>query len=309
VSEFKFPTFNCLQKEVEVVDEIGKITDVSDFSMPLVTFNSYKLAAFNYIEKAREFEKLELKDDMNLADNEVPRYFKTVYVPDDKFLLIGGLERESSKTSNRCFMIDNQGKLSAAMDLHVGRQYFAVATDYLKDLIYVIGGFNHENGVLDSFEKFNLRSRKWELSEDTERISKPRINASACKCGDRYIYLFGGLSAEDEFMDRIERYNTQLKIWTVLDVKLPQRMANQFCFSFNPNYIIVLGGLLKKSDFVQTETKKQFELQDKVFVLKTKNNTWKELKPFPFKKKLGQVVYNNHGKFFCFVVEANQELP
>jgi len=36
---------------------------------------------------------------------------------------------------------------------------------------------------------------------------------------------------------------------------------------------------------------------------------WKDLKPLPFKKKLSQVVYNNHGKFFCFVLESNKELP
>ena len=52
-----------------------------------------------------------------------------------------------------------------------------------------------------------------------------------------------------------------------------------------------------------------YELQDRVYVLKTKNFTWKDLKPFPFKKKLGNVVYNNHGKFFCFVIESNKELP
>lgn len=89
--------------------------------MPLVAFNSHQLGAFNYIEKAREFEKLELKDDMNLAENEVPHYFKTVYIPDDKFLLIGGLERDSSKTSNRCFMIDDKGKLSTANDMREPR--------------------------------------------------------------------------------------------------------------------------------------------------------------------------------------------
>lgn len=133
----------------------------------MVAFNSHQLGVFNYIEKAREFEKLELKDDMNLAENEVPHYFKTVYIPDDKFLLVGGLERLSSKTSNRCFMVDNQGKLSTAMDMHVARQYFTVCTDYPNDLIYVIGGYNNYDGVLDSFESFSTRARKWELSDDT----------------------------------------------------------------------------------------------------------------------------------------------
>ena len=41
VSEFKYPTFNCMQEEVDLIDTIGKITDNSDFSMPLVTFNSH----------------------------------------------------------------------------------------------------------------------------------------------------------------------------------------------------------------------------------------------------------------------------
>jgi hypothetical protein len=75
-------------------------------------------------------------------------------------------------------------------------------------MIYVIGGYNNEDGVLDSFERFSIRARKWELCEDSERLNKGRINAAACKCGTKYVYLFGGLSAEDEFLDQIERYNT-----------------------------------------------------------------------------------------------------
>ena len=41
VSEFKFPNFNCLPSEVELINEIGKVTDNSDFSMPLTTFNTH----------------------------------------------------------------------------------------------------------------------------------------------------------------------------------------------------------------------------------------------------------------------------
>ena len=118
------------------------------------------------------------------------------------------------------------------------------------------------------------------------------------------------MSEEDEFLDSIERYNTQLGIWTVLDVKIPQKVTNNFAFSFNPDYIVILGGMLKKPEaFVPKESQKVYELQDRVYVLKTKKLTWKDLKPFPFKKKLGNVVYNNHGKFFCFVIESNKELP
>ena len=41
VSEFKFPNFNCLKDEIDLIDQIGKVTDNSDFSMPLVAFNTH----------------------------------------------------------------------------------------------------------------------------------------------------------------------------------------------------------------------------------------------------------------------------
>ena len=143
----------------------------------------------------------------------------------------------------------------------VPRQYFTVATDYPKDIVYVIGGYNSTQGVLNTFETFSIRSRKWQLCEDSQVINVPRINASACRCGPKHIYLFGGLSEEDEFLDSVERYNIQLGIWTVLDIKMPQKVTNNFAFSFNPDYIVILGGMLKKPEaFVPKESAKVYEL-------------------------------------------------
>lgn len=40
-SSFKIPTFHWIgSKDIEAIDQIGKIVDNSDFSMPLVVFNS-----------------------------------------------------------------------------------------------------------------------------------------------------------------------------------------------------------------------------------------------------------------------------
>jgi hypothetical protein len=176
----------------------------------------------------------------------VPHYFKTVYIPDDKFLLIGGLERETSQTSARCFILDDKGKLTGQKDLTIPRQYFTIAPDYANEKIYAIGGYNDELGLLASFETFSTRARKWTVSEETQQLNKPRINAAACKCGSKYIYLFGGMGEDNEFLDSIERYNSELGIWTVLTVKLPQKVTNHYAFSFNPQYIIILGGMVKK---------------------------------------------------------------
>jgi hypothetical protein len=43
-SEFKMPSFKQVGvKDIEVISQIGKIVDNSDFSMPLVVFNTQQL--------------------------------------------------------------------------------------------------------------------------------------------------------------------------------------------------------------------------------------------------------------------------
>ena len=64
---------------------------------------------------------VEITDEDNLRDLEVPHFFKYVYIPDDKFMILGGLERHASASSARCFMIDERGKLNRLQDMIIGR--------------------------------------------------------------------------------------------------------------------------------------------------------------------------------------------
>jgi len=95
-------------------------------------------------------------------------------------------------------------------------------------------------------ERYSIDTRSWETIEP---CNTARLNASACKCGTKYIYLFGGLNVEkNEFSDSIERYNNELNIWTTLNVKLPVKLSNSFAFCFNPDFLLVMGGICKKTD-------------------------------------------------------------
>ena len=197
-----------------MVDQLGKIVDNSDFSMPLVVFNTQQLEAFSYQEHLREFTKVELIDDDNLAQLEIPKYFKSIYVPHDKFMLIGGLERHTSHSSARCFMIDERGRVNRVQDMNYGRQYFTLCLDdaqsnqQSKNFLYVISGFNHEYQILTEVERFSFETMSW---QSLEPVNTARINAAACKCGSKHIYLFGGMDVErNEFTDPIERYNDEL---------------------------------------------------------------------------------------------------
>ena len=108
----------------------------------------------------------------------------------------------------------------------------------------MISGYSHETTLLPEVERFSLKAQQWET---VEPVNIPRINASACWCGRKYIYLFGGLDvAKNEFTDSVERYNNQLAIWTVLSVKMPARISNCFTFALNPEMILIMGGIVKK---------------------------------------------------------------
>jgi hypothetical protein len=42
-------------------------------------------------------------------------------MPDDKFILVGGLERHTSHSSSRTYLIDDKGRLSPLSDMYIGR--------------------------------------------------------------------------------------------------------------------------------------------------------------------------------------------
>lgn len=80
--------------------------------MPLVAFNTFQLQTFNYVEKLRDFKELKILDEDQLSKHDVPRFFKTIYIPDDRYLLVGGQERDNpSFSSKKTFLLDDKGKL------------------------------------------------------------------------------------------------------------------------------------------------------------------------------------------------------
>lgn len=83
------------------------IIDKSDFSVPITFFNSHELEAYTFQEHMKDFEKVNLIDEENLAAYEMPKYFKAVYIQHDKFMLIGGVERmDPNSSSSRSFLIN-----------------------------------------------------------------------------------------------------------------------------------------------------------------------------------------------------------
>lgn len=45
--------------------------------------------------------------------------------------------------------------------MNVARQYFTTCTDLENEFAYVIGGYNHELGLINLAERYSFKARKW----------------------------------------------------------------------------------------------------------------------------------------------------
>ena len=152
--------------------------------------------------------------------------------------------------------------------------------------------------MLNSCERFSLKNKKW---EEIERLNESRLNCASCVAEENYVYAFGGYGTDD-FLSSIERFNIELNIWNLLAVRLPQRISNLFACQLSENEIFICGGLKPVAGENQ---RKKFEIESRVLCYNTKKKAFSSLKPLPFKKKLSNVIFNESGKIFCFVIEKN----
>lgn len=102
------------------------------------------------------------------------------------------------------------------------RQYFSICIDRINSFLYVIGGYNKDEGLLPYCERLSLKSKQW---EEIETLNKPRLNSCSSVLNGTHVYTFGGMG-EEEFLDTIERYNINLNIWSELKVKMPNKISN-----------------------------------------------------------------------------------
>jgi len=104
--------------------------------------------------------------------------------------LIGGEEPEYISKSE-VYMIDlkdrKNGKLIQKSSMIYTR--FDCALCYFDDSIYVVGGKNNVNDVVDDCERYSISEDRWYVIES---IKWKRYAASLCGTRSKKLYLFGG---------------------------------------------------------------------------------------------------------------------
>jgi len=121
--------------------------------------------------------------------------------------------------------------------------------------VYAVGGYNEKKGALDSVEVFSFNTLEW---KQLAPMNKARINSGSCTFGKNMLYVFGGRSTSpnaSDFYNSIERLNTDLNLWSYVEVKLPTPLCNVFAFPVQQDYIIIMGGLTRNSSVTDSSGK------------------------------------------------------
>jgi len=103
-------------------------------------------------------------------------------------------------------------------DMNEGRRRHC-ATFVNSTSMYVLGGFvTQGQSTLDSVEQYNTVTNKWTT---VGQLTHATCGA-ACAVYKMSIYVFGGIGQDDEYVDRVQVFDTATKLCTELTHRLPR---------------------------------------------------------------------------------------
>lgn len=85
-------------------------------------------------------------DENNLL-NSVPKYFKSILLSSDEIVILGGYDYDISNSSKKVFFIIN-GRLVKGNPMNYPRQYSSLCIDRKNSFLYVVGGYNKDEGLI-----------------------------------------------------------------------------------------------------------------------------------------------------------------
>ena len=295
---FEFPTFKWLNQEIEMIKEMGKIRDNRVYDLPIVIFNTYNFEMLEYNNKHRKFKETKVRDEENIISR-IPKYFKSLVVSEDEVVILGGSEEIPCKSRKKKYEVSNKGfritkgkiyELKTRM--YKARQHFSIAFDKLRKQVFVIGGYNENQGTLASWEKLSLSTHKFTRIAS---MKQARLNWASTIEDNKYIYVFNGVGLKQD-LDTIERYSINLNYWESLKITTPFRVHNNFAVDIGMNEIAILGGIQNWKG-----TKGPQRTVTAVFIFNTLSHSFKEMPRLAYNHKIGSVKINNRGELLCYL--------
>ncbi len=118
---------------------------------------------------------------------------------------------------------------------------------YLQGYIYLIGGATHNQGILNSCERFNTRTN---FVEEIAPLNNGATSCCVCTFNDKFIFKFGGIGNSKQLNNFIEKYDVSLNSWGIVDPQISMNenptsfalLSTSCCIQINSNDIFIFGG-------------------------------------------------------------------
>ncbi|XP_077295045.1 uncharacterized protein LOC143917413 [Arctopsyche grandis] len=209
--------------------------------------------------------------------NEPIKYFSSVLI-EDKLYLFGGCF--NNQTTDKAWFIDLAKKELLKLP-SMQEAKFCTTASVVGNYIFIIGGINEENQVLDTIEQ-------WDIKTNTSKILNKKMtlkrysHAAVVKDGD--IYVIGGNDGKNVIQE-VEFYSTTKNEWNCANSMNWNRM--KLAAVGVENYIYAIGGSNGSQDLNSVER------------FNTKNKIWEKIAHLPFAVK-GHSAVVDKSRIICF---------
>ncbi|KAL9959706.1 hypothetical protein ACROYT_G033052 [Oculina patagonica] len=132
-----------------------------------------------------------------------------------KLFIIGACKERDGHIAECYDPSQNQWNPISAPEI-MDRRTAAVA---LQGFLYVVGGRDRHENVLNTVQKYNPDTGRW---QEVSPLSSPRSNVCAVTDGG-YLYAIGGMSADYQYLDIVERFDPGNNTWSELPSMITKR--------------------------------------------------------------------------------------
>ena len=98
------------------------------------------------------------------------------------------------------------------------KKFSAATGSIYKNYLYLFGG-REDDGRTSQLHKINLINYQWELIIPSNDYRPNHISGCISCCFEDSFYIFGGVDNDSKSYNTIHRFNINLNVWELINVK------------------------------------------------------------------------------------------
>lgn len=282
--KFTLPRLSSIENKENILslkDSLVKGISTKDFSPCIISISeSSFVLKFHFDNQKWNLERLE---NISVFDGGL-RYSSLICTNKDKILLSGGCDINTNIPSNELYELNSTNCNRSKKLKEMTYKRWGHMSCYISPYVYFIGGFDHNYNsksfsTLKYCERFNILTEK---NEGIAVMNQARALSGICVVNKDQIFIFGGYH-NDKLISSIEKYDTQVNVWVVYQVRLFDSFAKMGVVNMNNN-IFILGGI-----------NEEYQITNKVVVLELSKGQWKKIPEMQSKRTFNNssFLYNN----------------